>query len=213
MGKLSTWLVVALTATAFAVGVTGATLVGGGASSKHSASTGSTPSTTSPGASPTDSTASKSRAAARPAARARKLTASVRTTPTPKTTPVATRRPPVSRAVLLPETNPAAVGAPTTTGPAPVATPVTPVTQSPAPVATPAPGTGGSSNPGEPGEVEPSARRASLGAAVGQLQAAAANSGGEVQGVVQELCLELLNASLPPAGAGGEGLPFNCESN
>jgi hypothetical protein len=210
MGKLSTWLVVALTATAFVVGLTGRAIVGGGGG-EHSTPTSSTPSTTSPGAVPTISTAGKNPAATPKAAPARRHTASVPSTSTATTGPTAAGKPrSVIRAVLLPETNPVAVGAPTTTGPEPVAAPATPIS---AAVGTPAPPTGTSSTPGEPGEVEPSARRASIGAAVGQLQAAAADTSEVVQGVVQELCLELLHASLPSGAGAGEGLPFTCDSN
>ncbi len=210
MGKLSTWLVVALTATAFAVGLTGRAIVdGGGGSGKHPTSTSSTPSTTSPGAVRTTPTASRNPAAAPKVPPARRPTASAPSTSTVTKSPTAAPKPRIKRAVLLPETNPAAVGTPTTTGPALVATPPTPI---PAAVGTPAPPTGTSSTPGEPGEVEPSARRASIGAALGQLQAAAANTSEAVQGVVQELCLELLNASLPPGGGAGERLPFSCDS-
>jgi hypothetical protein len=72
------------------------------------------------------------------------------------------------------------------------------------------------SNAGEPVEVEASARRAGIGAALTLLQEAAGETGGVVHNVVRELCLELVSSALPPVveeGNGGEGdqLPFSCE--
>jgi len=123
---------------------------------------------------------------------------------------VAAPVPPQAKAVPMPEANPVAVGAPPATGPA---APPPPPAVSPVNVPAPAAGAPAPSSSGEPVEVEPSARRASLGAALNLLQAAAANSGEAVQNVVQELCLELVKTPLPSAGGNGEQLPFSCEAD
>jgi hypothetical protein len=206
MRKLSTWLVVALTAGAFAAGLTGGAFIAGGGSSGHHNSVGSTPPTSSPATVPTTATVTvravahgRTRTATRGPVVARVVH---RAAPPP---PLAAVPPPQRpRAVPMPEANPVAVGLAPGAGPAPVAAPAPGQ-----PVAPPAAAAGGA---GEPVEVEPSAGRAGIGAAFNELEAAAAHSGKAVHNVVEELCLEM-SASLPSGEGEAEQLPFSCEVN
>ena len=203
MRKLSTWLIVALTAAAFAAGITGGALIAGGPSRGHSTSMITTPPASAPAALPT---------VARPAASSG---VQVRTV----STPVAKSSPPVVRtvvtpprrsapsAVQTPEPNPVAVVRATTPPPQPAPAPAAPAAPNPAPAATPSPAP---STAAEPVDVEPAARHAIAAAAVSLLQAAtsgeAATTGkggapSAADKVVQALeqCLELVaTSSLPP---------------
>jgi len=218
MRKLSTWLVVALTGSAFALGLAGASLFGGGAGGRHSTSAGSTSQTRSPAAVLSTPAARDRRGAVARTAKSTTGRALARSTPTARRTiptvigtPVPARTPQRSAVVPAPETNPVAAGP----APAPATSVAPPVPPPPgsAPGGAPATGSGVQKNLGEPVEVEPSARLASVGAALKLLEDAAGGSGGVVHHVVQELCLELVEASLPPAGEGGERLPFSCEAS
>jgi pyruvate dehydrogenase E2 component (dihydrolipoamide acetyltransferase) len=158
---------------------------------------------------PTTSTARRTPASVRAKSTSTRRRPSVRTVSAATRIQVAVPAPPQAKAVPMPEANPVAVGAPPATAPAaPPAPPPASPANVPAPAVAPAP-----TSSGEPVEVEPSARRASLGAALNLLQAAAANSGEAVQDVVQELCLELVKTPLPSAAGNGEQLPFSCEAD
>jgi hypothetical protein len=209
MRKLSTWLVVGLTAGAFAAGLTGGAFVVGGGSSGHHNSVGSTPPSSGPATVPRTATATVRAVAhgrTRRTARSAPVVARVvhRAPPPPAAVPPPQRPRAVPTPTPTPEANPVAVGLAPGAGSAPVV--------SPAPgqaVAPPAAAAGGS---GEPVEVEPSAGRAGIGAAFSELEAAAAHSGKAVHNVVEELCLEM-SASLPSAEGEAEQLPFSCEVN
>jgi hypothetical protein len=208
MRKLSTWLVVALTAGAFAAGLTGGAFIagggGGGGGGGHSHSAGSTPPTSSPATVQTTATVTVHAVAHH---RIRTATAGpvvarvVHRAPRPPAAVPPPQRPP---AVPTPEANPVAVGLAPGAGSAPAASPA------PGPAVVPAAAAAGGS--GEPVEVEPSAGRAGIGAAFSELEAAAAHSGKAVHNVVEELCLEM-SASLPSGEGEAEQLPFSCEVN
>jgi hypothetical protein len=155
MGKLATWLVVALVGGAFVVGLAGGAFVAGGGSSSRS-------------------------------------TSRSQTTSMPATT------------------RPVAAGTPAPTSPAAVRTISMPAPTSPAPPGTPARGADAPSNSGEPLEVEPSARSAIAGGVLSLLQpaTASANSGETTASskVLQELCVELVNALPLLAGGPQEAL-------
>jgi hypothetical protein len=193
--RQSTWLVVALTVAAFAVGIAGGALVGGGGA-HHPTSIISEPAASSPAPVLTVSTPRAGRPApARTVAAPSVSPAPART----RTVSVPAARSPA--AVRIPETNPLATQTPPPSTAAPAPSTGAPAPSSAPPSVTPPPAP---SDSGEPVDVEPSARRAMAGAALSLLQAAAAESGeaSAAGKVIQTLeqCLELVAVSSLPAG-------------
>jgi hypothetical protein len=203
MRKLSTWLVVALTGGAFALGLTGGAFLAGGAHRNNLAPKLSPPATTGSaalGSTPPHATASQK--AAVPSTRtppSGSPKAAVRTVTRPAVdSPVAVATPNPKRVIVsVPEPNPVAAATPTAV---PVAVgapppPAAPPAQPTAPPATP---------PQVPAKGESTARRAMANGGVNLLQEAAAEGGGATASlkIVQELekCLELVAASSLPGG-------------
>ncbi len=220
MRKLTPWLVVALVAGAFAVGMLGGAHFWGGSGGTRATSRGPTaspPATTSPtppetatARVPSSSVHARSSTRAKGAAKAPPSTSA----PSP-TSAGAGGTPPNSPATApTPEPNPLAVrtpatasvpGVPTASGPGPAASAAAPATSTPPD--TPA-GEGKPSVPGELVEVDSSARQAMAEQALLLLRGAEIPTGNE--GLpsrdllrVQELCVELVHTVQPGGTFGG----------
>jgi hypothetical protein len=205
MRKLSTWLVVALTGGAFALGLTGGAFLSGGAHRNNFASNPSPPAGTGSVALPrTPTHAAAGQKAALPSTRTppgNTPKALVRTVTTPAVdTPVAVTTPNKTVIVRVPEPNPVAAATPTAV-PVAVGAPAPPPAP---PAAAPAPPAPAPSNPNAPSKTESSALRAMAHGGVNLLAEAAAEGGATTAPlkIVQELekCLELVAASSLPGG-------------
>lgn len=198
MGKLSTWLVVTLTAAAFAVGLATDALLNGGGSPRHAATAPSAAASTGRAApaqqpAPTPTTPAKP-APPRPAP----------AKPKPVTVETGPAAPPVSGpktvTVGVPESNPVASSSPAPT--VTVAAPAAPGAPAPAPAAPVPPGTGATGEPSEPVELQPSVRQSMAAEEASLLNANAPAEAPSTGGKgVQELehCLQLIaDSSLPP---------------
>ena len=201
-GKLSTWLVVGLTAAAFGVGLLSHALLTSG-SGGHDQTAGR------PGAQAPVLTVegpAQSPAPPRPAAPVKHTAAAPPSPAQPSSSPDVARTIPVSgkkqpAAVSVPEPNPlASPSPPPTATTAPADVPASPT--SPAPPAAGPPPTGATAEASEPVVLEPSARRAMASEAATQLKISAPEGeGGAASKVIQELeqCLQLIaDSSLPP---------------
>jgi hypothetical protein len=192
MRKLSTWLIVALVAVAFAVGLTSGAFVAGGGSVGKSASALPTPPTTNPVTVQTVTAPVKVSPAVvqKAAAQAKPAATTVQTVSTPAKQ---------GTSIPLPEANPMASHPPATSIPTPA-----PASPGPPPAVPSAPSASPPSTSDEPAQLEPSAIRAAASGALKLLQStvSGSNETSASRSVIQELeqCLELINASSLPAG-------------
>jgi hypothetical protein len=202
MGRLSTWLVVGLTAAAFAAGLAGRALLDNGSQDHHTASVPSQ-TITAPAASPSHGPP----APVKPLRPKRAHRREVHSAPQTHAVRVVVRHVPQPGGrviVQVPETNPMAAAPPPEPagGEASAAAPSTPAPGASAP-ATPSGAEPGDS--GEPAELDPAARRVVASEAAALVKSASEAVGGEAGGAGEvlsqlERCLELVADSSLPAG-------------